>query len=65
MGARPMKRLLRKEVEDPLSTEILLNYGKKYNAVRISCKNEKINVELFNKDYETEKVLKSVIIGRK
>ena len=29
MGARPMKRLLRKEVEDPLSTEILANYGKK------------------------------------
>ncbi|MBQ8211801.1 MAG: ATP-dependent Clp protease ATP-binding subunit, partial [Treponema sp.] len=26
MGARPMKRLLRKEVEDPLSTEILANY---------------------------------------
>ena len=34
MGARPMKRLLRKEVEDPLSTEILENNGKKYNFVR-------------------------------
>ena len=56
MGARPMKRLLRKEVEDPLSTEILANYGKKYNFVRISCKNDKINVELLNKDVEIEKV---------
>ena len=56
MGARPMKRLLRKEVEDPLSTEILANYGKKYNFVRISCKNDKINVELLNKDIEIEKV---------
>ena len=56
MGARPMKRLLRKEVEDPLSTEILANYGKKYNFVRISCKNDKINVELLNKDSEIEKI---------
>ena len=28
MGARPMKRLLRKEIEDPLSMELLSNAGK-------------------------------------
>ena len=56
MGARPMKRLLRKEVEDPLSTEILANFGKKYNFVKISCKNDKINVELLNKDIEMENI---------
>ncbi|MBR6582140.1 MAG: ATP-dependent Clp protease ATP-binding subunit [Treponema sp.] len=63
MGARPMKRLLRKEVEDPLSTEILANYGKKYNFVRISCKNDKINVELLNKDIEMENITTKVQVS--
>ena len=63
MGARPMKRLLRKEVEDPLSTEILANYGKKYNFVRISCKNDKINVELLNKDIEMENIATKVQVS--
>ena len=64
MGARPMKRLLRKEVEDPLSTEILVNYGKKYNFVRISCKNDKINVELLNKDIEMENITTKVQVSK-
>ena len=63
MGARPMKRLLRKEVEDPLSTEILANYGKKYNFVRISCKNDKINVELLNRDIEMENITTKVQVS--
>ena len=46
MGARPMKRLLRKEIEDPLSMELLLNAGKDFNAVVISCIDGKIVVKL-------------------
>ena len=46
MGARPMKRLLRKEIEDPLSMELLSNAGKDYNTVNIECTNGKIKVKL-------------------
>ncbi len=46
MGARPMKRLLRKEVEDPLSMELLSNAGKDYNTVVIECNSGKIKVRL-------------------
>lgn len=46
MGARPMKRLLRKEIEDPLSMELLSNAGKDYNTVSIECNNGKIKVKL-------------------
>ena len=46
MGARPMKRLLRKEIEDPLSMELLSNAGKDYNTVAIECNNCKIKVKL-------------------
>lgn len=46
MGARPMKRLLRKEIEDPLSMELLSNAGKDYNTVSIECLNGKIKVKL-------------------
>ena len=46
MGARPMKRLLRKEVEDPLSMELLSNAGKPMDCVLIKCVDGKIQVEL-------------------
>ena len=46
MGARPMKRLLRKEIEDPLSMELLSNAGKDYNTVVIECNSGKIKVHL-------------------
>ena len=46
MGARPMKRLLRKEVEDPLSMELLSNVGKPMDCVLIKCVDGKIQVEL-------------------
>ena len=48
MGARPMKRLLRKEIEDPLSMELLSNAGKNYNTVAIDCNNGTIKVKLEN-----------------
>ena len=46
MGARPMKRLLRKEIEDPLSMELLSNAGKDFNTVAIECNSGKIKVKL-------------------
>ncbi len=50
MGARPMKRLLRKEIEDPLSMELLSNAGKDYNTVSIECNSGKIKVRLEKTD---------------
>ena len=56
MGARPMKRLLRKEIEDPLSMELLSNAGKDYNTVAIECNSGKIKVKLEKVDYETKNI---------
>ena len=50
MGARTMKRLLRKEIEDPLSMELLSNAGKDYNTVSIECNSGKIKVHLEKQD---------------
>ncbi len=51
MGARPMKRLLRKEIEDPLSMEILKNQGKNFDLVEIECsKNAGLKVKLTKKE---------------
>ena len=46
MGARPMKRLLRKEIEDPLSMELLANNGSDNNTVLVDCLDGKIKVTL-------------------
>ena len=56
MGARPMKRLLRKEIEDPLSMELLSNAGKDYNTVNIECTNGKIKVKLEKVDCEKKNI---------
>ena len=50
MGARPMKRLIRKEIEDPLSMEILSNQDKELNCVTIECNCDKIKVKLVKKE---------------
>ena len=52
MGARPMKRLLRKEIEDPLAMEILKNKDEDLHKVNISCQNNKISISL-SKDEES------------
>ena len=49
MGARPMKRLLRKEVEDPLSMELLSNMGQNFDTVSIECNGEKLKIKLIKK----------------
>lgn len=46
MGARPMRRLLRKEVEDPLSIELLENAGKDFNTVSIECNGDNLKIKL-------------------
>ena len=46
MGARPMKRLLRKDVEDPLAMELLSKNGEKCNTVSIDYENERIVVNI-------------------
>ena len=60
MGARPMKRLLRKEIEDPLSMELLSNAGKDYNTVSIECTNGKIKVKLEKLDEKDSAVVEHV-----
>jgi len=60
MGARPMKRLLRKEIEDPLSMELLSNTGKDYNTVSIECTNGKIKVKLEKVDENGSEVVEPV-----
>ena len=63
MGARPMKRLIRKEVEDPLSMEILMNQGKDYDLVKIECTSKgKLKVKLGKK--ETVSVPEKIAVVR-
>ncbi len=50
MGARPMRRLIRKEIEDPLSIEILQNKDPLNNCVSIECSNDKLKIKLIKKD---------------
>lgn len=56
MGARPMKRLLRKEIEDPLSMELLSNAGKDFNTVAIECNGGKIKVKLEKVENEAKNI---------
>lgn len=46
MGARPMARLIRKEIEDPLAMEILSNKDKDVDTVNIDCKDESLKIQL-------------------
>ena len=56
MGARPMKRLIRKEIEDPLSIEILSNQNSELDLVTIECNCDKLKVKLVKQEKETVKV---------
>lgn len=40
MGARPMSRMIRKEIEDPLSMEILANMGRDLDTVNVEVTEE-------------------------
>ncbi len=61
MGARPMKRLIRKEIEDPLAMAILENSDKKLSCVYVELKDGKLNITLGEK--EKEPVLQ--LVGKK
>ena len=55
MGARPMRRLIRKEIEDPLSMEILKNEPGSYNCVKIECSGDKLSVKLVTRNTNKNK----------
>jgi ATP-dependent Clp protease ATP-binding subunit ClpC len=44
MGARPMRRLIQREIEDPLSVEILSGAGGDSTAVAVECTNDRLHV---------------------
>ncbi len=52
MGARPMKRLIHKEIEVPLSLLLLSNAGKDFDRIKISCQNGKILVKIVENEVE-------------
>ncbi|MBM7021984.1 ATP-dependent Clp protease ATP-binding subunit [Treponema sp. Marseille-Q4523] len=56
LGARPMRRLIRREIEDPLSVEILSGEGEKSNSVSVEYTNGKLRVK-FVKPKQVETVL--------
>ncbi len=56
MGARPMSRLIRKEIEDPLSMEILANQNKDVDTVNVECSDDKLKVKLVKKEKKDVKV---------
>ena len=63
MGARPMRRLIRKEIEDPLAMEILANQGKFFDEVSIECgKSNHLIIKLVNK--QAVAVKREAIIAR-
>ena len=45
-GARPMRKLIRKEIEDPLAMEILSNKNKELDTVYIDCEDKKLVIKL-------------------
>lgn len=47
-GARPLKRLIQKEIEDQLSELLLKQDIKEYSAVKISVHKNKINIDVNN-----------------
>ena len=44
MGARPLRRLLRGELEDKLATELLFGFLKKGGAVRLGVKDDALTL---------------------
>ena len=64
LGARPMRRLIRREIEDPLSVEILSGGGEKSNSVSVEYANGKLRVK-FVKPKQVETVLANSLTDRK
>lgn len=64
MGARPMKRLIRKEIEDPLAMEILSNKDADVNCVRIDCTNGQLVVKLIHKEEDAVPVVSQKVLAK-
>lgn len=56
MGARPMRRLIQREIEEPLSMEILSHADENFSNVLVSFENGKISVKLENPVSISQKV---------
>lgn len=52
-GARPMRKLLRKEIEEPLAMEILSNKDKELDTVCIDCENEQLSIKLVKNEIKS------------
>jgi ATP-dependent Clp protease ATP-binding subunit ClpC len=61
MGARPMRRLIRKEIEDPLAMAILENTDKNVSFVNVELEDEKLKISLT----ADEKIPVLQLVGKK
>lgn len=52
-GARPMRKLIRKEIEEPLAMEILSNKNQELDTVCIDCENEKLSIKLIKREIKS------------
>lgn len=59
MGARPLKRILTKYIENPLSFKILNEDIQKNSVVKISCNNNEILFDIEQKDVKKTKSLET------
>ncbi|MCR4735393.1 MAG: ATP-dependent Clp protease ATP-binding subunit [Treponema sp.] len=64
MGARPMRRLIRKEIEDPLAMEILANKDTNLNCVRIECSGNKLKIKLVHKEEKTVTFVNQKVLAK-
>ncbi len=60
MGARPMSRLIQKEIEEPLSLELLAQKDSCFSEVVVELKKNEISVHLEKKEPETETIISVV-----
>ena len=65
MGARPLRRLIQKEIENPLAMELLQNHGKAFDTVLINYSKEHLNIKLQNTEKETEENYQEVFAHEK
>ncbi|MBQ0162660.1 MAG: ATP-dependent Clp protease ATP-binding subunit [Treponema sp.] len=57
MGARPMRRMIQREVEDPLSIMVLTKDKDASDEIVVDCKNEKLDIKFKKQAKATKKVV--------
>ena len=65
MGARPLRRLIQKEIENPLAMELLQNRGKSFDTVAIGFSKEHLTIKLQNSEKEKEENYQEVFAHEK